>query len=80
MANGYSATGYGLAIRDEKDKSSMGYEIGTKNPKGEFRFMLKLPLNLLMLRKNDTGIREKYGITKEEGVLTIESVVNTKII
>ncbi len=22
---------------------------------------------------------EKYGITKEEGVLTIESVVNTKI-
>jgi hypothetical protein len=28
MANGYSATGYGLAIRDEKDKSSMGYEIG----------------------------------------------------
>jgi hypothetical protein len=29
MANGYSATGYGLAIRDEKDKASMGYEIGT---------------------------------------------------
>ncbi|MFZ0896554.1 MAG: hypothetical protein WAZ77_18800 [Candidatus Nitrosopolaris sp.] len=29
MANGYSATGYGLAIRDEKDKSSMGFEIVT---------------------------------------------------
>jgi len=28
MANGYSAPGYGLAIRDEKDKSSMGFEIG----------------------------------------------------
>ena len=33
MANGYSAPGYGLAIHDEKDKSSMGYEIGAKNPK-----------------------------------------------
>jgi hypothetical protein len=29
MANEYSATGYGLIIHDEKDKSSMGYEIGT---------------------------------------------------
>jgi hypothetical protein len=29
VATGYSATGYGLAIRDEKDKSSMGFEIGT---------------------------------------------------
>jgi len=29
MANGYSTTGYGLAIRDEKDKSSMGFEIVT---------------------------------------------------
>ena len=28
MANEYSATGYGLAIRDEKNNSSMGYEIG----------------------------------------------------
>jgi len=31
MANGYSATGYGLAIRDEKDKSSLGYEISTRS-------------------------------------------------
>jgi hypothetical protein len=29
VANGYSATGYGLAIRNEKDKSSVGYEIVT---------------------------------------------------
>jgi hypothetical protein len=29
VTNGFSATGYGLAIRDEKDKSSMGFEIGT---------------------------------------------------
>jgi len=29
VADGYSATGYGLAIRDEKDKSPLGYEIGT---------------------------------------------------
>jgi hypothetical protein len=33
VANGYSATGYGLAIRDEKNKFCMGYEIGTKNLK-----------------------------------------------
>jgi hypothetical protein len=50
MANGYSATVYGLATRDEKDKSSIGYEIGTLTTcKWEFQFMLKLPLNLLML-------------------------------
>jgi hypothetical protein len=29
--------------------------------------------------KNDTGIRQKYGITKEGGVLIIESVADTKI-
>jgi hypothetical protein len=29
LANGYSATGYGLVIRDEKDKSSLGYEVDT---------------------------------------------------
>ena len=36
MANGYSATGYGLAIRDEKDKSSLeSVNVG-------FQFVLKL--------------------------------------
>jgi hypothetical protein len=29
VANGDSVTEYGMAIRNEKDKSSMGYEIGT---------------------------------------------------
>jgi hypothetical protein len=33
VTNGHTDIGYGLAIRDEKDKSSMGYEIGTKNLK-----------------------------------------------
>ena len=49
MANGYSAPGYGLAIRDEKDKSSKGYEICAKNRKRGVSVHVKLPLNLLML-------------------------------
>jgi hypothetical protein len=58
VANGSSATGYGLAIDDEKDKSSMGFKIGTlRICKWEFRFILKVSPLFTYAVKNDTGIR-----------------------
>ena len=55
MANGYSATGYGLAIRDEENKSSMGYEIGTLRILNVYRFMLKLSPLFIYAMKNHVG-------------------------
>ena len=50
MANGYSATGYGLAIRDEKDKSSMeSVNVG-------FQFVLKLYPQCTYAAKKDMRI------------------------
>ncbi len=68
MANGYSATGYGLAIRDEKDKSSMGYEIGTLRicKCGGGSVYVEIISYFLMLRKvyYDNSV-DKYGKIKE---------------
>jgi len=61
VTNGYSATGYELAIRDEKDKSSMGFEIVTlRICKCRVSVCLEIYSSLFIYTvKNDTGIRSR---------------------
>jgi hypothetical protein len=67
VANGDSVTGYGLAIRNEKDKSSLGYEVDTlRICKCGVSVCLEIISSIyLWCEGSSTG---RYEITDEGGV------------